>query len=86
MYAALFAVLGTTYGVGNGSSTFNVPDLRSRASIGVGTAIQKGSDQAPSGATNHPLGQSCGEETHWLTTTELPSHVHANEHIDDDVL
>jgi microcystin-dependent protein len=36
-YAALFAVCGTTYGIGNGSTTFNVPDLRGRLPTGVGT-------------------------------------------------
>jgi microcystin-dependent protein len=36
-YARLFAVIGTTYGTGDGSSTFNVPDLRDRAPLGFGT-------------------------------------------------
>lgn len=36
-YAALFAVIGTTYGVGDGSTTFNVPDLRDRAPYGRDT-------------------------------------------------
>jgi len=36
-YAALFAAIGTTYGVGDGSTTFNVPDLRDRFPIGVNT-------------------------------------------------
>lgn len=36
-YATLFAVIGTTYGVGDGSTTFNVPDLRSATVRGVGT-------------------------------------------------
>ena len=36
-YAALFAVTSTTYGVGDGSTTFNVPDLRGRVPVGVGT-------------------------------------------------
>lgn len=35
-YAALFAVIGTTYGIGNGSSTFNVPDLQDRMMAGAG--------------------------------------------------
>lgn len=35
-YAALFTALGTTYGVGDGSTTFNLPDLRGRAAVGVG--------------------------------------------------
>ena len=36
-YAALFAIAGTGYGVGNGSSTFNLPDLRDRIPLGKGT-------------------------------------------------
>jgi microcystin-dependent protein len=36
-YANLFAVLSTTFGSGNGSTTFNVPDFRSRIPIGAGT-------------------------------------------------
>ncbi len=39
MYAALFAVIGTTFGSGNGTTTFNIPDMRGRAPIGVGTGI-----------------------------------------------
>lgn len=36
-YAALYNVLGTLYGVGNGTTTFNLPDLRDRGIIGCGT-------------------------------------------------
>jgi microcystin-dependent protein len=36
-YARLFAVIGTGYGVGDGSSTFNVPDLRDKVPLGKGT-------------------------------------------------
>jgi len=36
-YARLFAILGTTYGAGNGTTTFNVPDLRDRLPLGKGT-------------------------------------------------
>lgn len=36
-YAALFTAIGTTWGVGNGSTTFNVPDMREAAPVGVGT-------------------------------------------------
>ncbi len=36
-YAALFAVIGTTYGAGDGVNTFNVPDLRGRSPVGLGT-------------------------------------------------
>lgn len=41
-YAALFTALGTTYGTGDGSTTFNVPDLRGRVPIGAGTGAQQG--------------------------------------------
>jgi microcystin-dependent protein len=66
-YSALFAVIGTTYGAGNGSTTFNIPDLRGRAAIGTGQG---------SGLTSRTLAQAGGEETHILTTTEMPSHNH----------
>ena len=36
-YARLFAVIGTGYGTGDGSSTFNVPDLRDKVPLGKGT-------------------------------------------------
>lgn len=36
-YADLYAAIGTTYGAGNGSSTFNLPDLRGRVAVGQGT-------------------------------------------------
>ena len=36
-FAALFAIIGTTYGTGNGTTTFNVPDLRDRIPLGKGT-------------------------------------------------
>ncbi len=66
-YAALFAVIGTVFGAGDGSTTFNLPDLRGRAPIGVGTG---------SGLSARTLGQSLGAETHQLTTAELPAHTH----------
>lgn len=66
-YAALFAAIGTTWGVGNGSTTFNVPDLRGRAPIGAGQG---------SGLTNRTLGTKLGEENHALTSGENGSHTH----------
>lgn len=36
-YAELFALIGTTYGAGDGSTTFNLPDMRGRAAVGKGT-------------------------------------------------
>jgi Phage Tail Collar Domain len=52
-YSALFAVIGTTYGAGNGSTTFNLPDLRGRAVYGVGAgAPGVGSLGATEGQSN----------------------------------
>ena len=50
-YAALFAITSTDYGVGDGSSTFNIPDLRGRTVMAVGTNISLGqsTNQAASG-------------------------------------
>lgn len=67
-YAALYNAIGTTFGAGNGSTTFNLPDGRGRATIGVGTG---------SGLTSRTLGAAVGEETHALSTAELASHSHA---------
>jgi len=39
-YSTLFALVGTTYGVGNGTTTFNVPDLRNRVPLGAGTGTK----------------------------------------------
>lgn len=56
-YSELFYVIGTTYGSGDGSTTFNIPDLKGRTLVGVGNS-------GATGATNHTLGQKSGEETH----------------------
>lgn len=64
--AALFAAIGTTFGAGDGSTTFNVPDLRGRAPIGAGTG--------PS-LSARTLGATGGAETHQLTIAEMPALV-----------
>lgn len=66
-FAPLFSVIGTTYGAGDGSTTFNVPDLRGRAAIGEGTG---------SGLTPRALAAQVGEEAHVLSAGEAPAHNH----------
>lgn len=66
-YAALFAVIGTTYGTGDGSTTFNLPDLQGRVPIGANSTYALG---VPGGATTSTTGN------HTLTTTEIPAHTH----------
>ena len=71
-YAALFAIIGTTWGVGDGSTTFNLPDLRDRTVIGSSPGSLGSS--VPSVRN---VGDSGGEEAHTLTTPEIPSHSHS---------
>jgi microcystin-dependent protein len=49
-YAALFALIGTTYGIGDGSTTFNLPDMRQKLPLGL-TASGTGSTLAATGGT-----------------------------------
>jgi microcystin-dependent protein len=66
-YAALFAVIGTTWGAGDGSTTFNVPDFQGRSSVGSGSG---------SGLTPRTIAAGGGEENHVLTIGELATHTH----------
>jgi microcystin-dependent protein len=78
-YAALWAALGTTYGSGDGSTTFNLPDLRGRVAAGVdnmGGSAANRITSGGSGITGTTLGASGGAETHTLTTAQIPSHTH----------
>lgn len=77
-YAALFAVIGTTYGAGDGSTTFNVPDLRGRLPLGLDN-LGGSSANRVTHANADSLGGAEGAETHTLDTTEMPSHTHTTD-------
>jgi len=62
-YATLFAIIGTTFGSGDGSTTFNVPDYRDRMPIGAGSTYSPNSNGGSASTT--------------LSTVNLPSHTHA---------
>lgn len=63
-FAELFAVIGTQYGVGDGSTTFNVPDMKT-------------GNLFPRGATNDAgRGTTGGSKTHTLTIAQLAAHTH----------
>lgn len=66
-YATLFEAIGTTWGAGNGTTTFNIPDLRGRVLINHGQG---------SGLTNRNVGAQGGAEEHTLATSEMPLHGH----------
>lgn len=79
-FAALFAAISTTYGSGNGSTTFNLPDMRGRIAAGkdnMGGSAANRVTAGGSGIAGTTLGATGGEETHTLTQTEMPSHSHS---------
>jgi microcystin-dependent protein len=65
-YDILFSAIGTTYGAGDGTTTFNLPNLKGRVITGI-----------DSNDTDFDvLGEKGGEKTHTLTIQEIPSHSH----------
>lgn len=72
-YASLFALLSTNFGAGDGSTTFNLPDLRGRVVAGKddmgGTSANRLTNQS-GGLNGDLLGATGGAETHTLTTGE----------------
>ncbi len=76
-YARLFAITGTSFGVGDGGTTFNKPDRRGRGAIGLdnmGTAA--GAANVVTDANADTLGGEMGAEDHTLTVDEMPAHGH----------
>lgn len=79
-YSGLFSAIGTTYGPGDNSTTFNLPDLRGRVIAGRddmgGTAalrVTNSGSNANSGIAGTTLGANGGTQTHILTTAQLPT-------------
>jgi microcystin-dependent protein len=75
-YSALFALVGTTYGPGDGSTTFNLPDKTGR----VSAMIEAAQNRLPStyfGGTSTQMGAVGGSASHTLTAAEMPIHSHS---------
>ena len=77
-YATLFTNLGTIYGVGDGATTFNLPDRRGRVAVGIGSDNSTGGRITVSTAASITLGGTFGAETQTLDVTQIPSHNHSN--------
>lgn len=74
-YSALFAVIGTTFGAGDGSTTFNVPDLRGRFPLGKDDMGGSSANRVTA-AQADTIGGASGAETHTLASGEIPAHNH----------
>jgi microcystin-dependent protein len=65
-YAALFTAIGTTYGAGDGTTTFNLPNCKGKVLVGKNSAETE----------FDTLGETGGAKTHTLIEAEMPSHTH----------
>jgi microcystin-dependent protein len=67
-YANLFAVIGTTFGAGDSSTTFNIPNIKGRVITGYDVSQTE----------FNAIGKVSGAKTHTLTAEQIPPHNHAN--------
>jgi len=75
-YASLFALVGTTYGPGDGSTTFSLPDKTGRVSAMKESSASR-LTSTYFGGLSTSLGAVGGLDSHTLTTSEIPSHTHS---------
>lgn len=76
-YSALFAVIGTAYGTGDGATTFNVPDLRGRAPFGRDNMGGIDAARIPSAITGRTsIGGAGGASQTTLAIDNIPAHTH----------
>ena len=76
-YARLFEHIGTTHGVGDGATTFNLPDSRGRVAV---AADNMGGTDAGVLTSSNVLGTKMGAETVTLTAAQIPAHTHPIDH------
>ena len=80
-YADLFAVVGTTYGSGNGSTTFNVPDLQDNVAVGRSPTKSLASTGGANTVAASGNLASLAIGNHTLTSGELPPHTHPGTYV-----
>lgn len=70
-FSDLFNAIGTVYGVGDGTTTFNLPNFNGRTSVGGGTYTD-----TVLGSVTRSVGQNYGAASHVLTEAQMPRHTH----------
>ena len=76
-YSALYALVANTYGAGDGSSTFNLPNLQNRFVIGRSGTYGLGTTGGSTTSSFTPSGSvSVSVNNHTLTVSQIPSHSH----------
>ena len=76
-YSALFALIGTTHGAGDGNTTFGLPNFQNRMAIGKSGTYGLGTTGGATTATATMSGSvSVTVNSHTLTTSQIPSHTH----------
>jgi microcystin-dependent protein len=81
LYSGLFLTIGTTYGSGDGSTTFALPDLRGRVPAGLDNMGGSAASRLTSTVltASNTLGATGGTQTHTMTSAEMPSHTHIQD-------
>ena len=74
-YADLFAVIASDYGAGDGSSTFNLPNMQDKVQVGVSSGKAVAST---GGSENQTPSGSISVNNHTLSASQMPSHNHTN--------
>ena len=69
VYSTLFGIIGTKYGIGNGSTTFTIPNFKGRTAVGYDSSQSE----------FNVVGLTGGAKTHTLTTAQMPSHTHTQD-------
>lgn len=81
-YATLFAAIGTTFGAGDGSTTFGIPDYRGRVGAGKDDMGGSAASRLTNSGTGNPgiagttLGATGGTDRHTTTIAQMPAHTH----------
>lgn len=77
-YSTLFTLIGTTYGVGNGSTTFNLPDIAGRVIAGydAANATSRLTGSPTGGVSASTIGNTGGAQGHVITSAQMATHTH----------